>query len=594
MSASLSLPAHLQAGNADAFSIGIGEVTLIGGTPIALSAPGVTAVVGANNSGKSTVLREIINALARPPRQEPNKFKVLSTLTIKSEGSYADMFDWFAKHVRYAEAPSNGLQAGFVGLHQAQPYPVHIIEGEWAAVSGHRDRLGVFHQFFSYYLTAEARLGLTAPQQARANVTDPPVHPLHYLQDDADLLAHIKALSVRLFQETLTLDRVSTSIRLRVGEPAVPAPPVDAVTAEYVQSLGALPELSEQGDGMKSLLGLLLPLVTATHPVFVIDEPEAFLHPPQAAALGQVLGELAHSKNLQIILATHDRNLLAGLLQAEKVDVSVVRLTRTGNATRAHHLEPQALRDVWTDPALRYTNVLDGLFHRLVVLAEGDQDCRFYAAALEHLLAQGSYPLTPTDVLFVPAGGKGGLVKLATALRAAQVPVIASPDLDILNNAGELKPLVDSLGGDWSTMAGDYATATATFRTPPVPRTVKDVCDDVAAALAGKMSENYTQEHYRAVKARIHVASPFGALKTSGMPAFPRGLVYAAAERLTGQLEAIGIVPVRVGELENFAPALAVGKGPAWLPAAIAAGAHTDSAAQEHARRIVDAYRSLC
>jgi len=46
-------------------------------------------------------------------------------------------------------------------------------------------------------------------------------------------------------------------------------------------------------------------------------------------------------------------------------------------------------------------------------------------------------------------------------------------------------------------------------------------------------------------------------------------------------------VPVRVGELERFAPELDVPKGKDWLSAALAAGAHRDQDAQEHVRRLV-------
>jgi len=40
----------------------------------------------------------------------------------------------------------------------------------------------------------------------------------------------------------------------------------------------------------------------------------------------------------------------------------VVRLTRTGDATRAAHLDAEQVAELWTDPVLRYSNVLDGLF----------------------------------------------------------------------------------------------------------------------------------------------------------------------------------------------------------------------------------------
>ena len=114
---------------------------------------------------------------------------------------------------------------------------------------------------------------------------------------------------------------------------------------------------------MRSLLGLLLPLISATHQVVLVDEPEAFLHPPQARALGSALARLAKQRQLQVIVATHDRNIVSGLLKAENVDVSVARLSRSENTTQSHQLDANNLRAIWGDPVLRYSNALDGLFH---------------------------------------------------------------------------------------------------------------------------------------------------------------------------------------------------------------------------------------
>ncbi len=52
-------------------------------------------------------------------------------------------------------------------------------------------------------------------------------------------------------------------------------------------------------------------------------------------------------------------------------------------------------------------------------------------------------------------------------------------------------------------------------------------------------------------------------------------------------LGAMGVVAVSVGELEGFAPTLGVAKGPAWLSAALEAGAHKESAAQRHVAALV-------
>jgi hypothetical protein len=73
-----------------------------------------------------------------------------------------------------------------------------------------------------------------------------------------------------------------------------------------------------------------------------------------------------------------------------------------------------------------------------------------------------------------------------------------------------------------------------------------------------------------------------------GQMAF-KGQAAVAADRLLEGLDRIGIVALRAGELENLAPTLGISKGSAWLPAALAAGAHRDEATQQHLHRILNA-----
>jgi hypothetical protein len=79
--------------------------------------------------------------------------------------------------------------------------------------------------------------------------------------------------------------------------------------------------------------------------------------------------------------------------------------------------------------------------------------------------------------------------------------------------------------------------------------------------------------------------SPWDDVKDYGDRAFKKQ-AGAAAQRLLAALDTIGVVSVRVGELEGFAPNINVAKGPAWLPAALAAGAHKSPEAQKHIETI--------
>ena len=398
--------------------------------------------MGGNNVGKSTLLRQLSTSLSRPPGSGETSWLVRQ-VKLQQHGSPADLVSWLLQH---AHLVYRADRHGFVRPGVNDSVPPALTRMHW----GKQDRLGLLKPFFVHYADAQSRLDYTQGYEQRTIIAAPPEHPIHYFPV-ADLLAEVDSICKEVFGQPLTLDRLSRNAMLRVGEASIAAPPVDRVTAEYREALSSLPPLYEQGDGMRSFLGLLLPLITATHPIVIIDEPEAFLHPPQALLLGGALARLAHEKSVQVVLATHDRNLLVGLLEAQ-TDVSVVRLVRDGNSTVPHQLDAATLRTLWNKPELRYSNVLDGLFHRLVVLAEEAQDCRFYAAALDEANRSSSVGLPPSEILFVPSGGKDGMPKLAQTLGAVRVPVVATPDLDMLDDAEKCRTLVESLGGDWSSV----------------------------------------------------------------------------------------------------------------------------------------------
>ncbi|MCM1975320.1 AAA family ATPase [Streptomyces sp. G1] len=564
-------------GNSAEFSISITGVELNSGTRLDFPKAGVTAIVGPNNSGKSTLLRQIrMNAAQGSYSGGVREVTLVRRVQMEMDGTVDDAIAWLREHNVTSESPNGAV------FHTPQMQGIHEGGVRQQLQSGLSTGIGDVQHLLISYGDAWGRIRGAQPAEQRDYFSHPPTSHMHILQDRKDLFDELNGISLRVFRRPLTLDRLSKQVNLRVGDTGIPAPPVDNLTKEYMDSLASLPQLMEQGDGMKSLIGLLAPLVTSTYPIVIIDEPEAFLHPPQAAALGKILGEQAKLRGIQVILATHDRNLLSGLLESES-DISIVRLDRSGDdVTSAHQLDVADLRTMWNDPVLRYSNVLDGLFHRLVVLAEGDRDCRFYAAALEVLASEASLPFPSGDVLFVPSGGKAGMPRLARVLRSVNVPVAASPDLDVLNSREVIRSVVESLGGDWGDVEQDYTQATQPFRQSRDQATIGQVLSALSGIFSARGSEAFTAEVKKDFAAQIRSKeSPWSALKDYGEIAF-KGQAAQAASRLLEKLDAIGVVAVRVGELEGFAPTLGVAKGPAWLPAALEAGAHKDVAAQRH------------
>ncbi|WP_139977892.1 ATP-dependent nuclease [Nocardioides litoris] len=575
----------LQGGNPERVRLSIRTLE-VQNTPVELPSPGVTAFVGGNNVGKSTLLRQMVDWIGSERNSPTPSPDLIRGVELERGGSQADLASWLYHH----RAAAN--QGQFVGI--LNPSAGFLAVGNAAhywSFDGYSDRLAGLGPALVHYADTQSRLEMSQPSPRRADFTDPAITPLQRLEDDPALLGELSRISFDAFQQGLVLDPLSGQLILRVGDPGVDAPSVDAITAQYREALGRLGPLHEQGDGMRSMIGLLLPIIASTYPVVVVDEPEAFLHPPQARVLGRELARLANDRGIQVILATHDKNILMGLLDSPGAAVSVVRLTRQEDRTTAAQLPAGRLSAVWSEPSLRYSNILDGLFYRAVVLAENERDCRFFAAALDADHRVHTSAMAPHDVLFVPTAGKTNIRSLALTTRACGVPTVACADLDLLNDEGTLRSVVESVGGDWSSLADDYRLATQQFRGPKRRRLNRDVAASVAAILAEAPDRAYDGGIRSRVTEELALESPWRAVKDHGMSAFRAER--ARADQLIEAMDHMGVVLVKQGELEGLAPSLGVRKGSGWVPAAIDAGAHEQEPTREHVRRLVSAALTL-
>lgn len=581
MVAALPHSSGLVGGSAEAFDYAIESITLAGGDSFTLLKPGVTAIVGANNAGKSTVLRELHEALSRQPGMAAAPPISVAGYAQSRAGTNSDVVAWLAENSRFVIQPGN---AGFQRFQTDVSQPNQLVSTWHDPTHG----IGLLAKFVTFYGNAQARFSIGGSAEMRDSISDPPIHPLHYLQDSRDLFDEIDRIARKVFGRPLTLDTLARTIRLRVGTLDLKPPPVDNVSAQYRDALSTLRPLDEQGDGMRSLMGQLLPIAGAPYRIVIIDEPEAFLHPPQAHALGEELGKLSRVAGIQVLVATHDRNFLTGLLDSQ-VKVSVVRLTRGDGAASAAQLDSASLFALWNDPVLKYTNVLDGLFHRVVVLAEAEADCAYLAASIDGLPVD-EVTLPRSEVLFVPTGGKDGMPKVASALAALKVPVVAAPDLDVISDQVKLKDLVEAMGATWTEeMAALWNSATADMRAPQEQAKVGHVLDALNSALEPTRDLPFSADHRETALAQLRTTgSPWSRVKEFGVAAF-KGQARQSLESLLNSLEAVGIVLVREGELERLAPEVSARKGSGWLQAALTSAAQLNAPSQGHARRIVTA-----
>jgi AAA domain, putative AbiEii toxin, Type IV TA system len=226
----------------------------------------------------------------------------------------------------------------------------------------------------------ETRLGASNPAQSIAITRQAKTNPIHFLYQDVELEQSMSSGFKAAFGEDLIVHRgAGKEVPLYVGTEVKLEPGRRWPSREYWEKVEAMPPLKTQGDGMRSFVGVLLYATVVDYSVVLIDEPEAFLHPPQARLLSRMLVQ-KKKKDSQLFLATHSADVIRGLLDAGSSSVRIVRLLRRGDVNYARSLRTDEVKTLWADPLLRYSNVLDGLFHDNVVVCESDADCRFYEA----------------------------------------------------------------------------------------------------------------------------------------------------------------------------------------------------------------------
>jgi hypothetical protein len=523
-------------------------------------------LIGPNNAGKSLALREIASAIDQ--RQET---KVLAEIEIDRQGTEADLLRWLTETGRLVDSP--GLGQGVVG-EGAGFRALSEVTRAWH----HPEGLSMHSFLFLVLLNAESRLQLTGRVGAIAIRDGHASTPLQRLLLDHAAEDRLSQAVSKAFGSSVTLTRAGgADLQLLLGETVAEAR-VD--NPAYVEELRALPTVEDQGDGMRSFVGILLTLIATSYKLVLIDEPEAFLHPPQAREIGRQLAKLGES---QRIIATHDSDVLLGLIESGE-GATVIRLQREGDRNVSAVLEKEQVKELWLDPSLRYSNLLDGLFHKGVVICEAEGDATIYGAALG--FEREATGAASADILFTQCHGKHRMPKAIGTLVPMGVPVAAILDLDALRDKALLKRIVEALGAEWKSFQPDWnIVAKAVERVPVDAPTIESVRAQIEASLGDDPTARLSEEQTRRIREITTSSDGWRRLKDSGVAAIPHGDATAAAHRLLSGLEAIGAFLVPNGQLEGWSPE--IGRhGPPFVAQALANRAYEGQDIRDFVARV--------
>ena len=519
---------------------------------ISFSKNDIVLFVGPNNAGKSATLKESLNLLF----SKSAKTKVIKSISFSTSGNSSDVRTFVEGISKIRRSATSG-NIHFDGF----GFSIYsdAINNWWSNLG---DGIGELSKVFAKYLTTEERLIAANPATNIKLTSEPAQHPINFLQKSDSLEKKFSDYFRQAFGLDLIVHRnAGKEVPLYVGN----TPPIafgqDRLSEAYQIELEKLDLLHEQGDGMRSFVGVLLNAFISYRSLLFIDEPEAFLHPPQARLLGKMLAKDLPTDR-QLLMATHSSDFLKGLLEANTSNLKIVRIERQDAINTVSVLNNTEINAIWNDSLLRHSNILDGLFHSHVLICESDSDCRFYSA-IQDAIYEKTNELSP-DTLHIHCSGKHRLPIVIKALKQLDVKIKVIADFDILNDISPLKDVFEESGGNWTDIEKDWKTvkmAIESKRPELESKELKNEIDEIFSTVTEKI---IPKEKITLIQKSLRKASAWIHAKEVGKFFIPNGDPTQAYERLISNLKAKKIFVVEVGELESFCKSVG-SHGPKWV-----------------------------
>ena len=479
----------------------INSITFTNGIRLSIENGSIVVVVGPNNSGKTTILSEIRGKLTNPNGTALN---IAEIETPFQEVNSEHLEHHFVEVLNLKKIPSYGSSYDYKGFE---------IDISTYFRENKTKMQGKILSAFVLFVDTITRLRIIEPTSSISLSKDAYTHPFHYLLSDENMERQLSQDVSEAFNfETFLHPFAGPKVYLLIGK----RPDINGNERrlELAKTYDSFPELIDQGDGVKAYIGVLLTLTAAVQKILLVDEPENFLHPPQANKLGRLIGHYSSTTEKEIFISTHSSDLLKGILETSDSKLQILRTTKDHSLNL---LDNKLCKEIWNaDPIIKSSNLLDGLFHDTVIICESDSDVKFYSFILDQITENNK------DILFVASYGKEKMLKMHTALRKLDIDNKCILDFDVLSDKDFIQNLFNSIGVDFRSLRSSYEPLYAFLK----ERNREDV------KRAGKQIINSSnQSHY---------------------------------DKLNAILRDQGIFLVEVGELERFVKSKE-GKSSKWI-----------------------------
>jgi len=489
-------------------------------------------LTGANNCGKSTTLEELYNGMAR----DYNKSKIITHCEVHGSDDIEEAINWLNKNYYFTDSNGQRTWHSFkTGISQIKFFGFQEKEQ--------------MKDFFGLYLNTRNRLEIGSTKESIDLSRRHPEEFIHLVQLDEKKLELINKEINFIFNKNLIINwGGANSVWFNVGKEPIRSSKNDRVSMKYLDIINKYPKLEEEGDGIRSYVGVLMSLLCAPNPILLIDEPEAFLHPFQSKRFGELLANSCKKQNRQIFIATHSSDVIEGALNTG-TPISIVRIDRNDNINRMHLLSNENIRKKWNRPIMKTSGILNGLFYNGIIICEGDSDCKFYESILKKILLRYELDNIP-DLYFIHGNGKGKIAPLMESYKLLNLPTVAIADIDVLRNKGEFKRIYSSTGLDFNNIQGEYVMVKEIFKETPSIKTKKEFIDSLESIINEiKNKRKPTIKDKEKISNLIKEVSDWSKIKKGGIRAISsekRKIV----NKFLRDREKEGLFIIPVGELE--------------------------------------------
>lgn len=528
----------------------VSSVTLADGSEVSINPGSIIFVVGPNNGGKSTFLRDLSTDFGDDDKARLARWIKAIDWEL---GSADDFKDFISK--RYTRSDSSfdlDLRSN-----------KRVLSTFVREFYSHK-RLG-HPELMIRSLNAESRIQLSIQSPSPDVLNKLQLHPYHAFFYDPGLETLFSKRVEDAFGYELRINRTGPNVIAHLGT-GLNSPRLSEEYESHI--LKEMKQISQFGDGVRSYVGILLNFLVDPRPLTIIDEPEAFLHPPQAFRLGKELAYHSLTSDRQAFVATHSADFIKGALSVDNAKVQFLYLDHS-RAQKSITVSSDTVKLFQKEPFLVHTDALDALFYSTAVVCEGDADIMFFKYALDSTLDDID------SVFWISSYGKNAAPDIVRNLKSLGVSAKCVFDIDVLLTPDILYKCCSVLDIDIEPYKTFIQRIPSLIKTPPA----SDVLNSVSN-IVHSLTEDDTDESRVAMVKKVKRAaeglSKSWSLKATGLRLLPKGDDQTKARELIDFLGDHGIIILKEGEIENYAPEIG-GHGRSWVRTVVESGPIEDS-----------------